>query len=94
MPSDFVSPSLEAPIEILLSSQPLACKIHGHVNSWETSPSLLTVTGTSQVVQWFLVRPTVLGKSLSKGNEAKGGFLSSLERLSHTLKNTMQMFFP
>lgn len=40
VPSDFVSPSLEALTEILLSTQPHACKIRGHVNPWETPPSL------------------------------------------------------
>lgn len=72
--------ALTSPVETLPSTQPLACKIHGYVSSWETSPSLLSTVKTSKLVQWFVVRHAVLHKLLPEGKEAKGTFHSSLGR--------------
>lgn len=63
-----------------------ACKIHGNVSGWETSPSLLTAINTSQLVQWFLVGCAMLHKPIFKGNEAKGILSSFFPRWEDMLE--------
>lgn len=77
---------LYEPLEALLSTQPLPCKIHGNVSSWETSPSLLTAIKTSQLVQWSWWHTQHWVSLFPKERRLKGDF-------SHSEKHNADALF-